>query len=186
MKTPLLLGIITALLFGSFAVSGMIAQAGPSPFETTTIVGTEISTLGGPLSQTLTCPGTHPFIISGVYSYTVELKDFDPAQVVIDSFGISEEIDHINNQYTVGVGASSLNGGLPIVLVTPQVYCANFNFPMGGMSMIGGELLDIDTLSLFVGAIRVNPVITGLVAITMGGVAAQAIWYVNSRRVKKN
>ncbi len=52
-------------------------------------------------------------------------------------------------------------------------------------SMIGGALLEINTVSLLVGAIGVNPVITGLVAITMGGVAAQAIWFVNSRRVKK-
>ena len=51
--------------------------------------------------------------------------------------------------------------------------------------IIGGEILDLDTMALFIGAIGVNPVITGLVAITMGGVAAQAIWYVNNRRVKK-
>lgn len=54
------------------------------------------------------------------------------------------------------------------------------------MGMIGGELLDLDTMALFVGAIGVNPVITGLVAITIDGVAAQAIWYVNSRRKSEN
>ena len=47
---------------------------------------------------------------------------------------------------------------------------------------IGGELLDINYVSLFIGAIGVNPVITGLVAITMGGVAAQAVWFVHRRR----
>jgi len=50
--------------------------------------------------------------------------------------------------------------------------------------MIGGELLDINTLPLLVGAIGVNPVITALVAITMGGVAAQAVWFVHRRRKK--
>ena len=51
-------------------------------------------------------------------------------------------------------------------------------------SMIGGELLDIDTMALFVGAIGVNPVITGLVALTMGGIAAQAMWFFHQRRIK--
>ncbi len=53
-------------------------------------------------------------------------------------------------------------------------------------SMIGGALLDINTVSLLVGAIGVNPVITGLVAITMGGVAGQAVWFVHRRRKSKN
>ena len=71
------------------------------------------------------------------------------------------------------------------IIFNAIAYCANLTFPMNMGSMIGGELLSIDSMALFVGAIGVNPVITGLVAITLGGVAAQAIWYVNSRRVKK-
>ncbi len=51
-------------------------------------------------------------------------------------------------------------------------------------SMIGGALLDINTVSLLVGAIGTNPVITGLVGITIAGVAAQAIWFVKSRKKK--
>ncbi len=51
-------------------------------------------------------------------------------------------------------------------------------------SMIGGELLAINTLPLLVGAIGVNPIITGLVAITLAGVAAQAIWFVHRRNKK--
>ena len=51
-------------------------------------------------------------------------------------------------------------------------------------SMIGGALMDIDTVSLLVGAIGTNPVITALMGITLAGVAGQAAWFVHRR--KKN
>ena len=51
-------------------------------------------------------------------------------------------------------------------------------------SMIGGALLDINTLSLLVGAIGVNPIITGLVGITIAGVAGQAVWFIHRRKKK--
>jgi len=50
--------------------------------------------------------------------------------------------------------------------------------------MIGGELLAINTLPLLVGAIGVNPIITGLVGITIAGVAGQTIWFVHRRKKK--
>jgi hypothetical protein len=62
----------------------------------------------------------------------------------------------------------------------------NHCFAQALSSMVGGAWLDIDTVSLLVGAIGVNPIITGLFAITMGGVAAQAIWFVHSRKKKMN
>jgi len=173
LKTPHLLGIITVLLFGSFAVSGMIAQAGPSPYETTIVTGGQILLSG---NSVMTCPASHPFIISGTYSENIATNSAFAQNHFID-----DVINAGANTYTVGLVTS----GYLIYSIFPEALCANFNFPMGGMSMIGGELLDLDTMALFVGAIGVNPVITGLVAITMGGVAAQAIWYVNSRRVKK-
>ena len=49
------------------------------------------------------------------------------------------------------------------------------------MGMVGGILVDIDTWALFVGAIGVNPVITGLVAITLAGIAGQAIWFIHKK-----
>ena len=52
-------------------------------------------------------------------------------------------------------------------------------------SMIGGVLMDIDTTALLVGAIGTNPVITGLVAITLAGVAGQAVWFVHRRKKSK-
>jgi len=45
-------------------------------------------------------------------------------------------------------------------------------------------LLDIDSWALFVANIGVNPVITGLVAITMAGVAEQAAWFIHRRKKK--
>jgi len=51
-------------------------------------------------------------------------------------------------------------------------------------SMIGGELLAINTVPLLVGAIGTNPIITGLVGITIAGVAGQAVWFVHRRKKK--
>ena len=53
-------------------------------------------------------------------------------------------------------------------------------------SMVGGVLLDIDTTTLLVASIGTNPVITGLVAITIAGVAVQAVWFVHRRRKSEN
>ena len=51
-------------------------------------------------------------------------------------------------------------------------------------SMVGGTLLEIDNYALLVAAIGTNPVITGLVAVTLAGVVGQAVWFVH--RKKKN
>jgi len=51
-------------------------------------------------------------------------------------------------------------------------------------SMIGGELLDINTVSLLVASIGTNPIITGLVGITLAGVAGQAVWFIHRRKKK--
>jgi len=50
--------------------------------------------------------------------------------------------------------------------------------------MIGGALLDIDTTALLVVTVGTNPVITGLVGITLAGVTGQAIWFLHKK--KKN
>jgi len=57
-----------------------------------------------------------------------------------------------------------------------------------GLSMeaVGGAILDINTVSLLVGAIGTNPVITGLVGITIAGVAGQAIWFIHRRKKSEN
>lgn len=49
-------------------------------------------------------------------------------------------------------------------------------------SMIGGILMDIDTTSLLVASIGTNPVIAGLVGITLAGVAGQVAWFVHKRK----
>ena len=53
-------------------------------------------------------------------------------------------------------------------------------------SMIGGALLEINSVSLLVGAIGTNPIITGLVGITLAGIAGQAVWFVHRRRKSEN
>lgn len=49
-------------------------------------------------------------------------------------------------------------------------------------NMVGGTLLEIDNYALLVAAIGVNPVITGLVGITVAGVVGQAVWFVYKKR----
>ena len=49
-------------------------------------------------------------------------------------------------------------------------------------SMIGGTLLETNTLPLLVGAIGVNPIITGLVGITLAGIVGQTAWFVHRRK----
>jgi len=52
------------------------------------------------------------------------------------------------------------------------------------MGAVGGELLEINTVSLLVGAIGTNPVITAIVGITIAGVAGQAAWFIHKRKKK--
>lgn len=52
--------------------------------------------------------------------------------------------------------------------------------------VIGGYLIDINSASLFVSAIGVNPVITGLVGITIAGITGQAVWFVHRRNKSEN
>ena len=53
-------------------------------------------------------------------------------------------------------------------------------------SMIGGLLLDIDTTALLIASIGTNPIITGLVGITLAGVAGQVAWFVHRRKKSRN
>jgi len=53
------------------------------------------------------------------------------------------------------------------------------------LSAIGGVLMNIDTTALLVASIGTNPVITGLVALTMAGIAGQAAWFIHRRKKKK-
>ena len=52
------------------------------------------------------------------------------------------------------------------------------------MAMVGGALLSIDTTAVLVAAIGTDPVVTGLIAITMAGVAGQAAWFIHRRKKK--
>ena len=53
-------------------------------------------------------------------------------------------------------------------------------------ALVGGYLIDIDNASLFVAVIGTNPVITGLIGITLAGIAGQALWVIHRRKNSKN
>ena len=149
-----------------------MVQAGVFPIETIQVDGNLVSAVpqgqGG--SSLASCPPSHPFLIGG--SYTVSTNS--------DSWIIGPTFDTNSNSYEV-IGNHFGPGGS--IAFTAHALCANFNFPMQ-MGMIGGELLDINTISLLVGAIGVNPIITALVGITIAGVAGQAVWFVHRRKKK--
>ena len=52
----------------------------------------------------------------------------------------------------------------------------------GTCNAIGGNILEIDNYTLFVAAIGTNPIFTGLIGITLAGVALQAAWFVHRRK----
>ncbi len=64
------------------------------------------------------------------------------------------------------------------------VLVSNHCFAEALASMVGGILLSIDTTGVLVAAIGTDPVITGLVAITMAGIAGQAAWFIHRRKRK--
>ncbi len=66
--------------------------------------------------------------------------------------------------------------------LTDADFSGCLNHPICGDALIGGYLIDIDNASLFVAAIGTNPVITGLVGITLAGIAGQALWFVHRRK----
>jgi len=47
---------------------------------------------------------------------------------------------------------------------------------------VGGVIIDTDTVSLLAGAIGIDPLLTGLIGITIGGLAVQAVWFVHRRK----
>ncbi len=48
--------------------------------------------------------------------------------------------------------------------------------------MVGGTLLELDNYALLVASIGTNPVITGLVGITLAGVAVQVAWFIHKKK----
>jgi len=173
LKTTILLGIIAVTILGTMSVQNIFVQAGLSPIETIQVDGTEINVgIGSSATSSAQCPALHPFLIGG--SYKLGAGDNVNFQVI-------PTFNTITNTYEVE-GLTSSGGDS--ITIQARALCANFNFPMMGMA-IGGELINIDTVSLLVSAIGVNPVITAIVGITLAGVAGQAAWFIH-RRKKKN
>jgi len=157
----------------------MFAQGGVEDLEVIQENGNvlALTTQGSNGKSIATCPITHKVIGGGIRDFLLDVSSGGGGQQV--EYTITQDVDFGNNAYVVSASLLERNDGF---IIQAYAMCAKINFPM--MGMIGGELLDIGTVSRFVGAIGVNPVITGRVAITMGGVAAQAIWFVHRRKKK--
>ena len=167
-------------------LSGMMAQAGMGGLVVTEVRGQSFPAAeegSGPVSKEVVCPsGTQ--LLGGYWDLDlVESYDSQQSSFPELTYSIFSTPDFTLNKFSVTVEVFPSSTFLNKVGVVPIAYCGQLTFPMQ-MGMIGGELLDINTVSLLVASIGVNPVITGLVGITIAGVAGQAIWFIHKRRTK--
>jgi len=139
------------------------------------IVDTLDTTQPNTKTSSASCPATDQIIGGGKLFF----KQF--AHTNPDRWIVEESVNLSTNSYDVTVTV------LENSRIEFQAFaiCAGITTLLNQMgSMIGGALMDIDTISLLVGAIGTNPVITGLVGITIAGVAGQAVWFVHRRKKK--
>jgi len=148
----------------------------------------------------LTCPDTGFGL--GELITEATLFSFPPAPYCL--FGISDSTNipcvppYFVNQILLTIRTLDVQFGciaepIPTPHITLAAQCegasilvSNHCFAQALSNIIGGVLLDINTVSLLVGAIGTNPIITGLVAITIAGVAGQAVWFVHRRKKSEN
>jgi len=69
-----------------------------------------------------------------------------------------------------------------VTILEEVEFCAAADkFPI---KFIGGTIIPVDTVSLAIAAIGIDPLITGLVALTIAGVAGQTAWFIHRRKKK--
>ena len=161
------------------AAQSMMAEAGMGGLVVTEEKGTPV--IGSVSSDTVTSIATCPAgtqLIGG--DEEIRVTNFVQAPF---SWDVDKQASFLTNQYIVSVDVGQGVQGTDSVEITAIAFCGQLTFPMN-MGMVGGELLDINTVSLLVGAIGTNPVITALVGITIAGVAGQAVWFVHRRKKK--
>ena len=64
--------------------------------------------------------------------------------------------------------------------------CLNHPVCTNEDALVGGTLIDIDYTPLFVSALGTSSVITGIVGITLAGIAGPAVWFVYRRKNSEN
>jgi len=84
-----------------------------------------------------------------------------------------------NNAVLVG---NHCEPDLAVICSTGTIVSGLQCIAIGAGQMIGGTLLEIDKFALIVAAIGIDPLITGLVAITIVGVAGQVAWFVHRKK----
>jgi len=145
----------------------------PSAASGIMIVDTLDTTQPNTKTSSASCPATDQIIGGGKLHFT------QFALTTPDRWIVDESLNLSTNSYDVTVTV------LENSRIEFQAFaiCAGITTLMNQMgSMIGGALMDIDSISLLVGAIGVNPIITALMGITIAGVAGQAVWFVHRRR----
>ena len=122
MKTGILVGIIAVTIFGTFAVQGIIAEAGLIPIETLQVDGllVEAKTGSNPNVSSALCPISHPFLIGGTHT-------FGSLDSSTGQYTITPNFDTSTNTYSVEGIIFSGNG----IKFQAHALCSNFNFPMG-------------------------------------------------------
>jgi len=139
------------------------------------IVDTLDTTQPNTKTSSASCPATDQIIGGGKLHFT-QFAHTNPDRWIVD-----ESLNLSTNSYDVTVTV------LENSRIEFQAFaiCAGITTLLNQMgSMIGGALLEINSVSLLVGSIGVNPVITGLVGITIAGIVGQTVWVVHRRKKK--
>ncbi len=121
------------------------------------------------------------FTLSGTSNFCIEIGNFNPNC----SPGYGAGVLVFGNPSTI-CGAP-ISGGTPTNPGSCQdgtVLDANDHCvcELQNNQCIGGVIIDTDAVSLLAGTIGIDPLLTGLIGITIGGLAVQAVWFVHRRR----
>jgi len=135
-----------------------------------------------------TDPSLITFIIGGPYCYN-NIFGLNANTPNCPVGYIPDTIFDLSASAEVFQACTAATGSFPDTTLEAQcqgaaVLLSNHCFAEALASMVGGILLSIDTTAVLVGAIGTDPLITGLVAITMAGIAGQAAWFIHRRKRK--
>ncbi len=125
---------------------------------------------------------------------TVDSFQFNAPNDVLAFVGVQSDtaFDRVEIREITGNNDDEYFGEFYTSELLPSLSCGPGTKEVNGVCLceqqnnqcVGGVLLDTDTVSLLAGSIGIDPLLTGLIGITIGGLAVQAVWFVHRRKKK--